>query len=160
MKIGWSEAIARLARERTSAEALVELLKKYGSQTNLDRGSFFYNDAKAEIDAVIGGLLVAMAQKSQPTALPDLEERLRAAMEHRKKLADLVQALVPDTSGQRAGIGDIISQTVEKLLSPLRDAVRALWNAHLEHDSFLRATIQTQLEGVRWRDFAAIQRRA
>jgi hypothetical protein len=156
MTIGWAEAVMCLARERTRSEVVVSLLKKYGNERQRDRGALLYGEAKADIDAVIDGLLVVLAQRDLPTALPGLEKRLHGAVERTEQLAEHVRALIPDTTGERSGVGDLLAKTVEALLAPLVDAVRSLWRARLERDAVLRATIRTQLEGTRWRDFDAI----
>jgi hypothetical protein len=64
--IGWQEAVARLAQERTLAETCIALLKKYGNAGAIERGQLAYADAKAEYDAIIAGLDVALAQSDQP----------------------------------------------------------------------------------------------
>ena len=51
-EIGWQEAVARLAYERTKAETCVKELKKYGDEAAKSRGEDAYNDAKAEYDAI------------------------------------------------------------------------------------------------------------
>jgi hypothetical protein len=76
-EIGWQEAVARLAYERTKAETCVKELKKYGDKAAISRGKDAYNDAKAEYDAIIQGLTVALARKGEPASLPDLEARLQ-----------------------------------------------------------------------------------
>jgi hypothetical protein len=75
-EIGWQEAVARLAYERTKAETCVKELKKYGNRAAVRRGEDAYNNAKAEYDATISGLTVALARKGEPASLPDLEARL------------------------------------------------------------------------------------
>ena len=47
--IGWQEAVARLAQERTLAETCVALLKKHGSVGAIERGQLAYAAAKAEL---------------------------------------------------------------------------------------------------------------
>jgi hypothetical protein len=152
----WPEAVARLAGERTRAVTLAGLLKKHGNGAQRDRGELLYTEAKVETDAVLAGLLIALDQRSGPTALPDLEARLRRAVEGIKALADYIEPLLPDRAGQKAGIGDILAKTVEALLDPLVEAVSALWQARREDDALKRAAIRAQLEGTRWPDFAAI----
>jgi hypothetical protein len=64
--IGWQEAVARLAGERTKAETCVRLLKTYGDEAALSRGDLTYGEAKAEVDAIIAGLMVALAKDEEP----------------------------------------------------------------------------------------------
>jgi hypothetical protein len=80
--IGWQEAVARLAHERTRAETCVRLFKTYGDAGALSRGDLAYGEAKAEVDAVIAGLVIALAKDEEPASLPDLgtpRARSRAA---------------------------------------------------------------------------------
>jgi hypothetical protein len=156
MTLGWPEAVARLAGARTQAVTLAGLLKKHGNEAQRDRGALLYTEAKAESDAVLAGLLVALDQRRGPAALPDLEARLRRAVEGVKALADHIGPLLPDQAGQKAGVGDLLANTVEALLAPLVEAVSTLWQARREDDALERATIRAQLEGTRWPDFVAI----
>jgi hypothetical protein len=64
--IGWQEAVARLAAERTRAESCAGLLKKHGDEAARSRGGLAYGEAKAEVDAVVAGLVVALAQCTGP----------------------------------------------------------------------------------------------
>src|SRR4051794_30168182 len=75
--IGWQEAVARLAAERTRAETCAAVLKKYGDEAAKTKGALAYGEAKAEVDGVIGGLTVALARGTEPGSLPDLEDRLK-----------------------------------------------------------------------------------
>jgi hypothetical protein len=74
--IGWQEAVARLAGERTKAEACVRLLKQYGDKAAIGQGELTYADAKGDVDAVIVGLIVPPAKGKVPGSLPDLETDL------------------------------------------------------------------------------------
>ena len=59
----WQDAVAELAGERTKAETCVRLLKRNAKddQATLDRGELSYGEAKGEMDAVIAGLITAVA---------------------------------------------------------------------------------------------------
>jgi hypothetical protein len=81
MTLGWPEAVARLAGARTRAVTLAGLLKKHGDEPQRDRGALLYTEAKAESDAMLAGLLVALDQQGGPAALADLEARLQCAVE-------------------------------------------------------------------------------
>ena len=61
-------------------------------------------------------------------------------------------ALVPDDPGTR----NVLVQVLGVVLAPLLEAVRALYTVKAEQDRLLRQTIQTQLEGTQWPDFADI----
>jgi hypothetical protein len=81
----WPEAVAALAAERTRAETCVQLLKRHAG-TNaaaLSRGELAYAEAKAEMDAVIAGLTVVLAQRGTPPDLADVEARLTRGVQAR-----------------------------------------------------------------------------
>src|SRR5436305_13864651 len=73
--IGWQEAVARLAGERTRAEACAGVLKRYGDEAAKARGQVAYGEAKVEVDAVIAGLTGALARRAEPASQPDLAQR-------------------------------------------------------------------------------------
>ena len=50
----------------------------------IDRGRLAYVDAKAEYDAIIAGLGVALVRNDPPASLPDLEARLRRGFDKRQ----------------------------------------------------------------------------
>jgi hypothetical protein len=87
---------------------------------------------------VLAGLLVALDQRGRPATLPDLEARPQRAVEGIKTLADYVAPLLPDRAGQKAGVGDLLANTVEALLALLVEAVRALWQARRADDGLIR----------------------
>ena len=82
--IGWQEAVARLAYERTKAGTCVIELKKYGNKAAIKRGEDAYNNAKSEYDGIISGLTVALAKKDEPASLPDLEARMNRGFDARE----------------------------------------------------------------------------
>jgi hypothetical protein len=150
--IGWQEAVARLAHERTRAETCVRLLKTYGDEAALSRGDLAYGEAKAEVDAVIAGLIVALAKEEEPATLPDLETRLELGVEGREALCEQVKPLVPDASGEKNVIVDLVGGALE----PLITAVKEIYLDAEEADRLTRLTIQNQLEATKWRAFAEI----
>jgi hypothetical protein len=107
--IGWQDAVARLAHERTRAETCAQALKQYGDDAAKQQGAFAYGEAKAEIDAVIAGLVVALAQDKKPASLLDLEARLQRGVKGREAFCAKVVPLLPDTSGQKNIIVDLVS---------------------------------------------------
>lgn len=152
--IGWQEAVARLAGERTRAETCTGLLKKHGDDAAISRGALAYGEAKSEVDAAIAGLVAALAAGKKPTSLPDLEARLERGIKAREAFCAQVMALVPDTSGERDGLTDVLG--AGKVLTSMIDAVKELVLRWVDEDSLTRKTIQTQLEAAAWRDFIAI----
>jgi hypothetical protein len=151
-EINWQEAVARLARERTQAEACVRILKKYGDPAGIDGGSLTYANAKADYDGIIAGLTVALARGKQPKSLPDLEQRLRRGFDEREAFCKSVQPLVPQSSGQKGVIDEIVSGAV----GPIIEAVKAIYLRSKDDDALTRKTIQTQLEATSWPAFASV----
>jgi hypothetical protein len=151
----WPEAIATLAAERTRAETCVRLLKRHagGDAAVLSRGELAYAAAKAEMDAVIAGLTVVLAQRGTPPDLAELEARLTRGDQAREAFCREVTALVPpDLPGTRNVLVELVGAFVPALL----EAARALYTGQTEHDRLRRQTIQTQLEATQWSAFAEI----
>src|SRR3954469_22491687 len=113
--INWQDAVARLREERGQAETCVRVLKKYGDATAVDRGAVAYAEAKAEYDAIIAGLNVALAQKEQPASLSDLQERLRRGFKKRDAFCQSVRPLLPPRSGEKGILDEIVKGAVEPL---------------------------------------------
>jgi len=152
--IGWQEAVARLKQERTLAENCVALLKKHGKPGAIERGRRAYADAKAEYDAIIDGLHVALAQSDQPTSLPDLEARLQRGFDKRQAFCASVERLVPPPPpGEKSPLIDI---TVDVQIGRLFDAVKEIYLRKLDDDALMRKTIETQLEDAKWPSFASV----
>ncbi|HTW29530.1 MAG TPA: hypothetical protein VME92_20565 [Acetobacteraceae bacterium] len=150
--IGWQEAVARMAAERTQAIACVRLLKKYGSAAAIDRGSLVYADAKAEYDGIIAGLDVALARAEPPSSLPDLEARLRRGFAKRAAFCGSVSPLIPADSGSKGVIDEIVSGAV----GPLIQAVQAIYLRIRDDNAAARKTIATELEATSWPSFASV----
>ena len=154
--IGWQEAVARLAHERTRAETCVRLLKTYGDDSALSRGDLTYGEAKAEVDAVIAGLIVALAQDEAPATLPDLESRLELGVKGREAFCAEVMPLVPGTSGEKNVIVDLVSGALGPVIEAVKEIYFSAREDANEQDRLIRLTIQNQLEATKWPAFADI----
>jgi hypothetical protein len=152
--MGWPEAVAALAAERTRAETCVRLLKRHagGDAAALSHGELTYAEAKADVDAVIAGLIVVLALRGTPPHLADLETRITRGVQAREVFCKRVTDLVPPDPGTR----NLIVQLVGTVLPTLQEAVRALYTVGTEQDRLRRQTIQTQLEATQWSAFADI----
>lgn len=149
--IGWPEAIARLAAERTRATNCVEQARGLGIPAN-DPLARQYAEAKAEVDGVIAGLAVALAEQRAPVSLPELERRLTAGLEGRQRFCASVDArLPPRPTGERS----VLSDALTALIKPALEAVVKLWEMHREDSKLRRDTIRAQLEATKWPDFTA-----
>lgn len=151
--ITWQEAVARLARERTQAEMCVGILKKYGDTAAVARGLVSYDEAKAEYDGVIAGLIVVLAQKQKPASLEDLQVRLQRGFAKREAFCNSVKPLLPKASGEKNLIVDIVKGAVE----PIINAIKEIYFRAKDDNALTRKTIETQLKAASWRDFAAIK---
>jgi hypothetical protein len=154
--IGWQEAVARLAHERTRAETCVRLLKTYGDEVALSRGDLTYGEAKAEVDAVIAGLMVALAKDAEPVSLPDLETRLEHGVKGREAFCEQVKPLVPDTTGERNVITDLVSGALGPLIEAVKEIYLSAREDANERERLTHLTIQNQLEATKWPAFADI----
>lgn len=149
--IGWQEAVARLAAERTRAETCAALLKKHGDEAEISRGALGYGEAKAEFDAVIAGLETALALGEKPKSLPDMEASLERGVEKREAFCQQVMPLLPEASGEK---GDLLG--LGEVLTSLIDAFKELALRWVEEEALTRKSIEAQLRAARWRDFAAV----
>jgi hypothetical protein len=147
--ISWQDAVATLQRERTRAEACVRILGKYGDDAAKARGSLAYADSKSEYDAVIAGLITALARKQQPASLKDLEGRLQRGFEKREAFCNSIKPLVPTSAGQKGVIDEIVSGA----LGPIIQAVEHIYMRSKDDDALMRKTIQSQLEAAEWPAF-------
>src|SRR4051794_7337742 len=156
--IGWQEAVARLAGERTRAEACAGLLRRYGDEAAKAQGQIAYGEAKAEVDGVIAGLTVALAKRAEPASLPDLEGRLGREVGRLDAVcARAKAAAAPQEAGTRGGI---LADLATGAVKPLIEAVQALWldarHVAAENDRLTAKTIQTQLEAATWPKFGDV----
>ena len=153
--ITWQEAVAELAKERHLAETCVRLIKRHavGDQSALSRGELDYAEAKADMDGVISGLVVVLAQEDDPEALKDLGARLTRGVLARQAFCEKAVSFVPDDPGTRAGLADVLGAAIGSLI----DAVKEIYLYHQDEDALRRATIQTQLEATKWPGFGDIE---
>lgn len=152
--MGWQEAVVSLASERTRAEACVALLKAHaaGQSQVLTEGEFTYTQAKADMDGVIAGLVVALAEDDAPLSFDSMRVQLEQAVALRQAFCEKAVALAPPDAGTKALATDVLA----KVLGSLIDAAKEIYLKHNEDDALARKTIQTQVEGTRWRAFGEI----
>ncbi len=148
--MGWPEATAQLASLRTKAETCVALLKRYGNPGQRAQGQLGYARAKGDIDAVITGLMTALATGGQPASLPSLRDRLAQGSSDLLQFCGSATAILPSSVGRKGVIEDITKAALEPLIKAVSDGVVALYNNHRADATLTRKTIQTQLEAARW----------
>ncbi|MBW6397013.1 hypothetical protein KPL78_04095 [Roseomonas sp. HJA6] len=150
--LGWPDAIARLAAERTRAITCAAQAKTLPDPTTLAAA---YGTAKAEMDGIIAGLSIALAEGSKPKSLDDLPQRLEAAVTKRDAFCRAVAERLPAApAGQRSVLSDLLG--LGPLVKELVAAGLAIWNRASEPDKLRRDTIRAQLEATRWPDFADV----
>jgi hypothetical protein len=153
----WPEAVAQLTGERTKAETCVALLRKHGDAAQIARGQLAYANAKADADAVIAGLLIALSAGQQPASLSVLQTKVSSSHSGLADFCGAVADLVPRESGQKDLLTYITKAAIEPLLKTLSEGVSALYNNHRTDDALTRRTIQTQLEAARWPTFSEVK---
>jgi hypothetical protein len=147
-----------LTGERARAETCAALLKKYGDDAQIARAQITFNNAKADSDAVIAGLITALSAGQTPESLSSLQTKLSGGVSGLAEFCSMVSKILPKTDGQKGIATDIAKMIpIETLLNRLSDGVSALYNNHRSDDALTRKTIQTQLEAARWPTFAEVK---
>src|SRR5690242_12452322 len=155
--IGWQAAVARLAGERTRAEACAGLLRRYGDEAARAQGQIAYDEAKAEVDGVIAGLTVALAKHTEPASLPDLEGRLRHEVTKLDAVCARAKAAAPQESGTRGGVlADLAAGAVKPLIEAVQALIIDARHAAAENDRLTAETIKTQLGAATWPKFGDV----
>ena len=93
--ISWPEAVAQLTGERAKAETCVALIKKYGDDAQIARGQLTYTTAKADSDALIAGLITALATGQAPLSLSSLQTKLNSGVSGLVEFCRTVSNLLP-----------------------------------------------------------------
>jgi hypothetical protein len=178
--IGWSEAVSDLAEARSKAQLCVGLLKGYGNLylyfygnptavKLISRDKLEYGTIKADFDAVIAGLITALAEGTRPVSLPSLEARLQRGGsglgKFCKRVADRVaterrkddQEPFGKPVGTPIDLVKLARAAIEPLIKALSDGVAALYNNYRKDDALTRQTIRTQLEAAKWPDFDEVR---
>jgi hypothetical protein len=160
--ISWPDAVVQIAGECAKVETCVALMKKYGDGAQKARGEITYNNAKAEFDAVIAGLITVLSAGRTPASLSSLQAKLSSGVSGLVKFCGTVNDLLPKAAGQtEKGVSEMIEIAnmipFEQLFRKLSEGVSALYTNHGSDDALTRRTIQTQLESPRWPAFSEVQ---
>ncbi|MDO9713453.1 hypothetical protein [Paracraurococcus lichenis] len=149
----WPEAIARLAAERTRAVTCAAQARTLEEGTAPLAAA--YGEAKAEMDGIIAGLSVALAEGRAPKGLDDLPRRIEAAVTKREAFCRTVaERMPPVPPGQRSVLSDMFG--IGKLVKELVEAGLAIAQHRTDAEKLRRDTIRAQLEATRWPDFADV----
>ena len=178
--IGLSQAVGRLARERSFAESGAGLLKQFaaGDRAAMIQGQKLYADAKASFDELVEQLLTDLAQGTTPAGSAELRKALQAAAEQRLAFSRHVDASVKLEPGDKpailgalaGGAGDIVTAVLEgavyldgeRIAAGLDPdataylAAVAIWKEYRAGDELRRKSIATRLEAQRWKAFGEV----
>lgn len=158
--IGWQEAVARFAAERSSAETCVIFLRRYAAddKARLEHGESAYREARAKVNGVISSLIVGLAQDGPKGSLDDLKAGLSEGVTARVAFCEGVKEIVPQDPGARDPVtlaaiigagGAVVAAAVVALIE--------LYKQSKSDDQLLIRTIQTQLEATKWDEFGDIK---
>ena len=103
--ISLGQAVGRLARERSFAESGAGLLKRYAAAdpAAVLQGQKLYDAAKASFDELVTWLQTDLDAGTVPTASPELQKALQAAVEQRLAFSRYVDGAVKAEPGAKAG---------------------------------------------------------
>jgi hypothetical protein len=100
--------------------------------------------------------MVALAKDAEPVSLPDLETRLEHGVKGREAFCEQVKPLVPDTTGERNVITDLVSGALGPLIEAVKEIYLSAREDANERERLTHLTIQNQLEATKWPAFADI----
>jgi len=155
--MGWPDAVDSLAEARSRAVACAGSFKQYASPGQVARGQSVYGAAKASFDGTIAGLETALGEGGEPRQLPALEQKIAEGAGALGRFCKMASDILPEESGQKGIVEDIVKAAVEPVIDALKQAVSALYNDHRNDEALTRATIRTQIEAARWPAFAEIE---
>jgi hypothetical protein len=150
--IGWPEAVDRLARERSNAETCLALLKGYGNKEQIARLRLAYGEAKADFDAVIAGLVTALAGGGNPESLPKLETELVRGESGLRAFCDSVDDVVPS----KGFLDEVVKAAAEPVINAVSEGVAAIYNNYRKDDAETRHAIQIKLEAAKWPEYGEV----
>lgn len=152
----WQSSAGTLTSEKQRAETCVSILKRHtdGNEAARSRGQLAYSGAKAESDAAIVGLTMALAQGQEaPGSLTEIEGHLARAGEEREEFCAYVIEQLPDEDGNsRIVIADVLAKSVPALI----DAGKDLFLNYRKETLIRRESIGNQIEAQKWRAFEDI----
>ena len=147
--LSWQKAVAELTAERNRAEASVLIIKRLGDPGDITSAEIAYGGGRAEAEAVIAALIIALHQGKGADDIVDIDTRMSQAVGARETLARRATDLA---AGKKSAGIDLLAKALPSLLL----AVGALWRRCGESDVSTRATIAARLESARWLPFADI----
>jgi hypothetical protein len=154
--IGLSQAVGRLARERSFAESGAGLLKQFaaGDRAAMIQGQRLYADAKASFDELIVQLQTDLDQGTMPEGSAALRMALEAAVERRLAFSRHVDASVRIEQDAKPAILDALAGGAGDIITGVLQAARGDLEEYRAGDELRRKSIAdpaggAAVEGVR-----------
>lgn len=156
--VSLSQAVGRLARERSFAESGAGLLKRYATSDRaaMLKGEQLYGSAKASFDELVVQLQTDLDQGAVPEGSPELRRALEAAVQQRLAFSRHVDAAVKLDPGARPAILDALAGGVGDIVTGVLEAATAIWKEYRAGDQLRRQSITTRLEAQRWKAFGEV----
>src|SRR3954471_914834 len=149
------QAVGRLARERSFAESGAGLLKRYAvsDPAAMLQGQKLYDTARASFDELVTWLQTDLDAGTVPTASPELQQALQAAVEQRLAFSRYVDGAVKAEPGARAGALDALAQGAGAIVKGVLDGALAIWQEYHKADQLRRQAITNRIDAQRWKPF-------
>lgn len=156
--IGLSQAVGRLARERSFAESGAGLLKQFAAKNRaaMIQGQRLYADAKASFDELIVQLQTDLDLGTTPAGSAALRIALETAVERRLAFSRHVDTSVKLEPGAKPAILDALAGGAGEVITSVLQAAVAIWKDYRAGDDLRRKSIATQLEAQRWKAFGEV----
>lgn len=154
-----SEALGRLARERSFAESGAGLLKLVAANdlATLVDGQRLYARAKARFDELIATLKAAMTLGDEVAVARQIEAPLASAVSLRLDFSRYVEQAVGEAVAKsKAGLVDALTEGVGDIVTALLEGGIDVWKEFRRADEQRRNVIIAQLDGERWLAFNAV----
>ena len=110
--------------------------------------------ARAEMDGVVDGLVIALVDGGKPERLPTVRASLESSSQGLKAICDgATKTVAPNTKGVWE---EIAKGAIEPVVKVVSDGVGGLWARHVEKDRLALETKKAKLEAVKWPAFGDI----
>jgi hypothetical protein len=130
------------------AVACVGLLKSSGDEAAIDGAKRTYGIARAEMDGVVDGLVIALVDGGKPESLPTVRASLESSGQGLKAICDAAtKTVAPNTKGVWE---EIAKGAIEPVVKAVSDGVGGLWAQRVEKDRLALETKKAKLEVAKW----------
>jgi len=154
-EVGWQQQMAALRAERVRAVTAAGMIRRLGGPADVAMAEIEYGEGRAEIEAVVAALAIALEEGKGADDLAALEARVARAVAARERLARRALTLAAEAGGGiKSALIDLLAPEAIKAVVA---AIGGLWRRRAERDKALRQAIAAQLEGARWPAFADLK---